>query len=277
MKEDYSLLLDVLLRCIESNKGVESGSDGRILVAESLAIKLFKHSATIKYLYEGTPIVNAKFRFFDLASLNVIARTIIENYLVFHYIFIQPQDNEDGDFRYYSYRLSGLIERQTFAVQSPQGNKMLSEELKIIEKLIIQLNSNQYFLKLSKEYREKIIKRGEWRLLSWKEIGLTANLSESIAKDFYKYLCGYSHSGNLSAIQLHETLYDHKEKPLFDATLSLIKIAIANMILSYSQYFPKVQTFYDNLGDIQKLVKLWIDVGSSNMDNVDVDWSELKL
>ena len=272
---EYKILIEILLQCIEANKGVEAGSDDRILDAESLAIKLFNHSATIKYIYGGTPIPNHQKIFFDLPSLNVIARAIIENFLVFHYVYIQPKDKEEENFRYLSYWLSGLIERQKYPLESPQGKELIENEKKIIDHIVSQLNTNRYYLALSNEFQKKIISRGEWRLHSWADIGISAKLNETYAKAFYRFLCGYAHSGNLSIRQLHQAIKNDEKIRLFAPSLSLVKIAIANMIVSYCKYFPKAQTYYNSIN--HNIVQLWIDVGSTDMKDVEVDWSKLDL
>lgn len=275
MDDEYLSLQKILLAIIEGNKGVPAIEDDRVIDAEGLAVKLFEHTASISYLYGDTIIPEIKLRIFDLATLNVIARAIIENFLVFYYVFAEPQNKEEEDFRYMIYRLSGLIERQNYPIESPQGKIILSNEKKVIDGLISKLEKNKYFIEMKNDDKNKLLNWGEWRFKSWSNIALSAGLNESNSKAFYKLLCGYSHSGNLSLQQIHQTVSKQDKIKLFNSTLSLLKIAIANMIISYCNYFPKALAFYLENIEPKYLVKLWIDVGKTEMKDIEVDWSKL--
>jgi len=216
-------------------------------------------------------------RIFDLASLNIIARAIIENFLVFYYVFIEPKNSEEENFRYMLYCLSGLIERQNYPIESPQGKVILKNEKKVIDSLIAKLEKNNYFNELKKDEKKKILKWGTWRFKSWSEIALSAGLNESNSRAFYKFLCGYAHSGSLSLQQIHQTISKEEKVKLFDATLSLLKIAISNMIISYCNYFPKALEYYLETVESKQLVKLWIDVGRTEMKDIEIDWSKLEI
>ena len=200
---------------------------------------------------------------------------MIENFLVFFYVFSEPENDEEKDFRYLVYWISGLIERRNYPIESPQGKLILASEKKVIDKIIKRLEKNSYFRNLDKKQKERILKRGEWRFKSWTDIALSAGLNESNSKAFYKFLCGYAHSGNLSLQQIHQSVSKAKKVKLFEATVSLLKIAFANLILSYCNYFPKAKIYFDLLGERVYLVKLWADVGSTEMKDIEIDWSKL--
>ena len=123
--------------------------------------------------------------------------------------------------------------------------------------------------------RIKLLNWGEWRFKSWSNIALSAGLNESNSKAFYKFLCGYSHSGSLVFNKFIKQLAKQEKIKLFNGTLSLLKIAIANMIISYCHYFPKALAFYIEKIELKYLVKLWIDVGKTEMKDIEVDWSKL--
>ena len=275
MDDEYLSLQKILLAIIEANKGVPAIEDDRVIDAEGLAVKLFEHTASISYLYGDTIIPEINLRIFDLATLNIIARAIIENFLVFYYVFAEPQNKEEEDFRYMIYRLSGLIERQNYPIESPQGKIILSNEKKVIDSLLSKLEKNKYFIEMKNDDKNKLLSWGEWRFKSWSNIALSAGLNKSNSKAFYKLLCGYSHSGSLSLQQIHQTVSKRDKIKLFNGTLSLLKIAIANMIISYCNYFPKALAFYLENIEPKCLVKLWIDVGKTEMKDIEVDWSKL--
>lgn len=277
MDEEYFSLQKILLAIIQANKGVPAFEDNRVIDAEGLAVKLFEHSASINYLYKDTVIPEINLRIFDLATLNVIARAIIENFLVFYYVFVEPQNKEEEDFRYMVYCLSGLVERQNYPIESPKGKIILTNEKKVIDNLIYKLEKNSYFIELKNDDKNKLLKWGEWRFKSWSNIALSAGLNESNSKAFYKLLCGYAHSGSLSLQQIHQTASKEEKIKLFNGTLSLLKIAIANMIIAYCNYFPKALAFYIENIELKELVLLWVDVGRKEMKDIEMDWSKLEI
>jgi hypothetical protein len=275
MDEEYLELQSILLEIIKANKRAPIKGDESLNAAESLAVKFYEHSASIVYLYKDTILPEINLRFFDLASLNIIARAMIETFLVFYYVFSEPSNYEQKEFRYLAYWISGLIERQNYPIESPQGKLILSNEKKVIDNIIGRLENNPYYTGLEEKHKERIIKRGEWRFKSWTDIALSAGLNKSNSKAFYKFLCGFAHSGSLTLQHIHQTVSKNEKIILFQATVSLLKIALANLILSYCAYFPKAQEYYSKLEERNYLVKLWKEVGATEMKDIEIDWSKL--
>ena len=275
-EKDYLGLLEILINVIEANKGVAAIGDDRILDAEGLALKVFSHSLSAYYIYQGInisglsiPIAN----FYNPTSLNVLGRAAFETYLIFNYVFVTPKSNDEKDFKFYSWEISGLLERQKFPFQSPRGKEKLEEERKYINELKTKLQKNSVFQSLTPKQQKNILKYGYWRLPSWREIALSAGLSELHAQAYYSYLCGYAHSGNLSITQLRQASNEQRRE-LMESTIGLILIALANTIKEYLEVFPKSKEFY--LKNIPKdnLVDLWIEVGSKADEEIDINWED---
>ena len=162
--------------------------------------------------------------FFDSASINVVSRAAFETLLIFYHIFINPISVEERDFRYISWVLSGLIERQNFPIQSQKGKKQIEHEKEIIDAFIERLKANRHFEALSPKQQRAIIEKGNWRFSSWSDLSVEAGLDETHGTSFYKYLCGYAHSGNLSALQIRDARSKHIQKELSASAMSLIMI-----------------------------------------------------
>lgn len=268
-EKEYIKLLEILIKIVEANKGIHAGSDDRVLDAEGLALKFFGHACSAIYLYRSTTIPEVKASFFDVGSINVLGRAALETFLVFHYVFVDPTSEQEKDFRYLSWLLAGLLEMQEYTVQSSKGKELLSAEAKLIAPLQEKLADNPYFLKLSHNQRKNLMQKGEWRLDSWKDIGLSAGLDETHAKKFYYYLCGYAHAGNISVLQLRQARTPESQRDLCAATISVIMIAIANMVKSYCKVFPKSHLVLTQDTEASRLVDIWITVGSTPMEDID--------
>lgn len=261
-EEEYIKLLRILLEIGEANKGIPVGDDDRILDAEGLVLKFVGDAGSLLYLSRSTKLPEIGANFFDSPSINVIGRAAMETFLTFHYIFIAPSSDEDKDFRYLSWQLAGLLERQSYSIRSLEGKKKLKKEMEYIKSLLSKINDNAIFKQLSIG-EQKEIRKGKWRRLNWREIAVSAGLSERHAKEFYSYLCEYAHSGNLSILQFRQAENAESQKDLFAATMSLVMITMANIIKSYCILFPKSQYVVDRNPEYVHLIDIWTYVGSN--------------
>jgi len=281
-EEDYIKMLETLIKVAEANKGTALGEDDRLLHAEGLFKKFTGHVATALYLFGGTTLPSVKvtdrgISFFDSGSINVLGRAALESFLVFHYVFIEPQSDDEKDFRYHSWLYASYIDRQKFPSQSEEGKKQLNDEKKSIDALKEKIINNNVFKQLDKEKKEKLLRKMEkgneaWRLQwqnrqwspkSWTNIGVSAGLSEILAKQFYGHLCAYAHSGCQSAQQIDNAETAETQKALCVATMKLIMIAMANMIKAYCQVFEKSKDVIQKDEDTKKLIDQWVQIGTS--------------
>lgn len=271
-ERDYIELLDILIHVIDENKGTPSVGDERILDAEGLGLKFFGHALSALYLVRGVTIPELTVpitKFPDSASLHVLGRAAIETFLIFHYIFEAPQNELEKNFRYQIWQLSGLLERQSFPVWSKEAKEKLRSEEEIKDNLVEKIELNSNFVKLTTKQQKSIIQKGNWKFQSWKEIGLSAGLSDVHAESYYRYLCGYAHSGNLSVFQVRQTRTYQEKREMMNSTINLLLIAIANMIKCYCGVFPKSKNFYVNNYQPKNTVDLWVDIGASTKAEIE--------
>lgn len=275
-QEDYIKLLETLIKVAEANKGTALGADDRFLDAEGLCKKFIGHAASALYLFGSTTLPSVKvtdrgISFFDLGSINVLGRAALEAFLVFHYVFAEPRSDNEKDFRYYLWRHASYIDRQKFPSRSEEVKKQLINEKKIVKE---RINNNSVFKQFDEEKRNELLKKmekGEWRLQwqngqlkrkSWTSIGVSAGLSEILAKQFYGHLCTYAHSGCQSAQQVGNAETSENQKALCLATMKLIMIAMANMIKAYCQMFEKSNDVLQKDEDAKKVIDQWVHIGT---------------
>lgn len=177
-EEDYLELLKALLEVIEVNKGTAAGEDNRVLDAEGLAIKCFSHACSLLYLLRGTNVPDLGAAFFDPGSINVLGRAMLESFLVFYYIFVDPETTEEETFRYHSWLYKDLLERQKFPAKSPEGKKILESEKTAISALRGEIEGSNSYANLKSKQKQSLIEGREWRFKGWKKIALSAGLSE---------------------------------------------------------------------------------------------------
>jgi len=273
-ENDFGDLLRVFRRAVEGNKGLPAGEDDRILDAEGLALKFFGHVSTAFYIYQGTVLPDFGANFIDSASINVLGRAALETFLVFHHVFVAPRSEDDRDFRYRSWLLAGLIERQSYPVQSPKGKAMLCKEAELIAPLQAKLKENKHFEALKPGQQKNLLEKGKWRLPSWKKMALSAGLSRTHAEAFYSYLCDYAHAGNLSILQIRKAQSLESQKSLCAPTIGTLTISTANMIKSYCEIFPKSALTLQQDPDGARLVGMWISIGATPTESFKMDWDK---
>lgn len=265
-------LLKIFGNIVEANKGVQAKNDSRIIDAESLALKYFSHAISSLYIYRGVnipdlfvPISN----FPDPFSFNVLVRSSFETFLVFYYIYIDTHNNVDKfEFRYNSWELSSLFQRQKFPAETEENIKKLEEERKLIDQLIARLEKNPLFnSKMDKEKKQYIkkLKHGRWRSKSWIDIAKSAGLSDLNSQHIYQFLSEHAHSGNISATQVNQSFDPNIRRKIMEGPLDQMLIVTANFIKSYTNYFPKSKDYYLEKYPEPNVVSCWVEIGSGNV------------
>ena len=138
-RENYVVLLDLLAKANDSVKG-SSISDvterERLLDAHRPANKFIGHALTVLNLSRGYKAEELpSFQpvdFTDSVSIDALLRAAMEAFLMFRYVFYATTTIEEKDYRYLTYKVSGLAERQNLPesisehkYQKTEGKKCL--------------------------------------------------------------------------------------------------------------------------------------------------------
>ena len=237
---EYSELLDLFIQLVESQAGKEIKSgDEWLNNAQVLSTKLFRHLVSMQTLAMGATIdhksIPALF-FVDHASVKVVARAALETYLVFFYLY-GNSDRSLCEFRHKTWRLGGLVDRQQFSVFTEQGQKVLASERRSIEELRSKIESSPEIHTYTEKQRKKLLE-GEWRIGNgWTDLGVKAGFYEKYFKNIYGYLCGYSHSSYLSALQVGQAQSIADQQMLAKSILGIGTVLMAHFAFTYSTVF----------------------------------------
>lgn len=276
IKQDYVKLLDLLAKAtdsVEASSISDISERERLLDAHNLANKFIGHALTILYLSHGTIIQDLpsfkKLIFPDSASINVLTRTAMEAFLVFHYVFFKPDTPEEKNYRYWAYKAAGLAERQNFPTITKEGRQMLDNDKIELDELRNKLESNKVFRALKDSPKRQIFEgKGKWRWepgckrhISWREIAIHAGFSRMLANHIYGHLSGYAHSGSLSVLQMRQALENKELEKLIKPSINLMSILTANMIQEYCGLFSKAQVVLTKDLEGSNLVKQYIQIG----------------
>jgi hypothetical protein len=255
-------LLRAVSVAVEGNKGVQADADDRVLDAEGVAIKCFFHAISSLYLRRSTTVPELAASFFDPASMNALARATIESFLVYYYVFVAPQSEEERELRHLSWRLADLMERQEVPTTVPESMAKQQHERRIIELIKKRLQNNPEFRKLLPKQKTDLLHKKRWRWRTWTEIASDAGFSRLIAQHAYRYLCSYAHSGSLSVMQVTQAKTGADQQELADSALRLVNVALAFMAKAYCAMFPKAYSALANRTELMTKVDDWTQLGA---------------
>ena len=257
---DYAILLDLLFRLVQSQAGnrIEHGQE-RLNEAQILSNKLFRHlfsmqniAAVATFEQNDIPIVS----FIDHASVKVVARAALETYLVFFYLY-GSADRKVSEFRHITWRLGGLTDRQTFHASTEVAREVLVKEKQQIEVLKSKLEKAPQFLTYSPKKRAELLK-GNWRTgNSWSNLGVKSGFHERYFKNIYSYLCGYSHSSYLSALQIGQSKTIADQRRLTQSILSIGLAIMAQFTFNYSNIFDSANHVLESNPETKRIAEKW--------------------
>ena len=233
-----------------------------ILDVEALTTKLFNHIGTIFHLRKGTGIhlpYDEPRKYFDHASVSIIIRATFETYLTFYYLFSDLEINQDAQqLRYLSWKLRGLLDRQSFRVTLEEHIKKLEEEKKLVDILVAEIKNNPEF-ELADKKEKKMLRTGQWRVKkSWADLSKIAGFNEEIFRNTYRYLCSYSHSGSLSTLQIGDAENLQDQFNLTKISMHYGLILMCHFANSYMNLFPESKKIYEQETKYHFLFQKWL-------------------
>jgi hypothetical protein len=234
-------------------------SDQRLIDAQSLALKLFEHAVAVYSLSQGVELQSVLEDTDTLvvqSSVNVLARAILEAFLAFHCIFIDPKNEDEFEFRYCAWQLRGLAMREEFGtVTSPQDGVRLAENKEFNNALRARIERTEEYRRKKSKQQARILE-GKWLFPKWVEIAASAEIDKHLARICYALLSDYNHSGALSALQM-EVLSVQKRDELIQTTLEFVKAIMARMTAAYVKKFPRTKEVLEGDPETARLVEVY--------------------
>jgi hypothetical protein len=285
-QQEYLKLLELLILTAGANKGHDAGPNNRYLEIEGLLKKFVGHVASIYFLFNGkgtnlhfeNPLLPTdEISFIDSASINVLGRTTLETFLVFHYIFITPRSDDERDFRYFTWMAAELIQRVQL-INSPEFEEKRRQDLQTIEFIKSKMQNNPFFNKLSQKERDNFFSgkgsykdvwrtandgKGKFKIMSWSKIGLEVGLSKLNAEKVYILLCSYAHSGSTCVLAINDVNNIEEQKIICKSALNVVMIAMAFMIKALCEKFSHCSVVLEKDKIGKAIVDDWIIYGSN--------------
>ncbi len=257
---------------------MESLHDAKVQVTrqekniEPLTHRYLFLSFSFLHLLKGTPMnfFNKSITWYDYSGCRVLLRSIVENYLTFDHLVIQPKDKGEMDFRLKIYEIEGYLNRRKIIPKISKEVVQLEEEKLIIIQLIKDIRDSKYFTSLYKGKQTKFEKiattfKSE-SIFSWSEMFNNSQIKNSSTEMLWFNMSNHTHSEFIGINQVqyltqnnNPNEIENDQRLLLRINLGLTSLYIQNLISKYksaeivfNSKFLSYQEEIDFWGDIAK-------------------------
>lgn len=189
---------------------------------------------------------------YDPFSVNTVMRSIIETYITFNHIFVEPPSQEEKRMRFLLWQIDSLIQKKKYGLtdNDMEGTSVILEKNEMmLQDAGIELKNNPIFkqflpsqqLKLYNENTQKVAWRFTLKDNRIKLLQITELISHvyglKMMRNFYKYSSVHVHS-NYAAIEELERIRGkvvpdiHKDAPIHLAIITICKVIYDICIIS---------------------------------------------
>src|SRR5690606_17322310 len=113
-----------------------------------------------------------KMRGYDLFTVNTTFRALIETYITFNNIYIEPKTDEETEFRFLLWKLDGLYQKQKYDIvykDFERAEELLKLDKELIKQTKTRIEKSQFYNAFNSEEILKVYnpesKNSNWRFL----------------------------------------------------------------------------------------------------------------
>jgi len=241
LPEHFDRLLSFAGLAFDALRGTRP-DDPRMIDCGELILKILMETSTIRRLYEEPTTVTAgsnRVLFYDFSSARVLARTVLETFVVFHEVFIVPQSEDDREFEYCRWRLRGFRQHQNYTPVSREGNAQLDFALQERDALRQRLKLTRRFLELDEGGRKGTLKSGgKFKIEGALE---RAGFSTGTFYRIYGLDSTFVHAEGSVVKHLRAAKTLEEQRKCFGLTFNLLQTVISRLIKVLSENFEPVR------------------------------------
>lgn len=222
----------------------------------------------------------------DPTTIAVLARTQFEAFANFHNIFGTTKEKELRDMLYNLWVISGLKYRQVTVKEDmlEEHREKAESEQKKIEKLVSEIETNQFYLELTeqdKSWVKERIKKKDFELLykdgkftkpGWRELFLNAGVND-VFMHLYSLMSLSTHPSNVSVFQYAQMYQLGFNEEMAYTFMSHSTIIMSFMISEYCHLFPLAKEKFKELPELNQLI---IDSYNGNFRGREYEISEIR-
>lgn len=235
-------LNNLLFKIAQNFKNQNEDYLSREKYLKTFIIKIASSNKTLINSYDSIKITvdNKNAEILDYPSIFLLTRGILECYLTMEYLYFNELSEEEKEFRFKLWRMSGFLLRQNALEDFKNYSELLKREKEEIDKAKIEIKESTYYSQISKKLWQ-FDKFGIPRILSWVKIIESSKLKTKLFTGFYQLYSNYAHSEFLSIMQLYSIGYTPSNEIFNMSKSSLI---VSNSVLSHC--IKNLAFYYEN-------------------------------
>ncbi len=149
---------------------------------------------------------------YDLFTVNTTLRAIIETYVTFHNLFIEPKNEEENKFRFLLWKLDGLYEIGKYEIENndfTEAEEALANDNRLIEETCVLIEETNFFKSNDPIQILKIYKPNS-RFSNWKFLLKNDQIKPQKIIDLVKHACPQRAFSNLYR---YTSIHSHSNYP----------------------------------------------------------------
>ena len=262
---ELKYMFNGFLEVSDSMRGVKSESSSNFSEIEGILKKVTHDTYSVILLAEEDKqkilLEGGYLSMFPYSSIISLSRCIFESYLVFNYIFISTQDDDDEFlYRFTLWQLDGFKLRQNFTIFKDESKAKMVKEQSVVTELYKDLYSNSKYKKLSKNEKKQFEKKYFRWHPDWTTVASMAGINKKHWRNTYGYMSQYAHSGYLSAFQIRQIYSTEEAKSQCSTSIQMVLIIIAKIISEYSTFHKNVANALESNKDLFERVNFWVNI-----------------
>lgn len=180
----------------------------------------------------------------DISSIAILIRGLIESYLVFYYLCIDNISRNEFEFRYKLWIYHSEKEREKMLKTIGSSGERLNNLSKNVMILKENVEKDIFFKKLNKEGKKRAKKYG--MDLTNKQIAIRSGIRENYFKAVYSNLSNYVHVRSFSIAQLSKfEVYDSESINVIKVFIEYCIAFLCLSIRDYIKIFTNKKSFID--------------------------------
>lgn len=245
-REQFSWFGNLLVETINSLKGTpltqEPPWERKVDFHKQEFLKTFAILFnSISTLYDGIKMAgdNKADIVSAMPATETLVRACLENYALFHFIYVDNEDRDTVRFRFWSWYREGLLYRQEYKATEPSQEEKLVAELAEVRRIRDDLANNPNYLALTVKQQEKYDSKGTWHYHSNADLISRCGFSKNFAHIFYTHLCSFSHVSSTSQLQTSQADFATAQE-LSSVSVKPLFMTAGFYLRSFVKLFPSV-------------------------------------
>ncbi|NMB82303.1 MAG: hypothetical protein GYA14_10840 [Ignavibacteria bacterium] len=220
------------------NRKVESG---QCIYGSQIFTKFISHAIAIRKLLPESTLFNlpGNLQLWDISSIAVLVRALMETYNVFYYLTIDKVSTEEWKFRFILWRYHAECQRLKMLKAIRSVNPEITNIEINLEKLRDDLLKDPFYNLQPFKIRNKFLGGDRGIALTNSEISERAGIAKEYYKTSYAYSSNYTHSYPFSLQQLK--VFKAEDEESLNLIITQIKTSSGYMcfaIRDYIKIFP---------------------------------------